>query len=67
MKQHAAALDKQIVKPVRLRYLLWLPDGYEAEEAKTWPLILFLHGRGERGADLGAHIGQTRRLVQRAV
>ena len=52
MKQHAAILDKQVVKSVRLGYLLWLPDGYEAHEGKSWPLILFLHGRGERGADV---------------
>jgi predicted peptidase len=66
MKHHAAALDKQIVKHVRLGYLLWLPDGYEAREAKTWPLILFLHGRGERGADLAlvSRYGLPARLAQ---
>ncbi|HVM73058.1 MAG TPA: hypothetical protein VMT91_14945 [Anaerolineales bacterium] len=30
-------------------YLLYLPDGYAADPAKTWPLILFLHGTGDRG------------------
>ena len=30
-------------------YLLHLPAAYEAEE--RWPLILFLHGSGERGHD----------------
>ena len=66
MKQHVAALDKHIVKPVRLRYLLWFPDGYEAHEGKTWPLILFLHGRGERGADLAMVLryGLPARLAQ---
>jgi len=33
------------------RYLLHLPDAPESETA--WPLILFLHGGGERGEDLG--------------
>ncbi|MDR3456923.1 MAG: prolyl oligopeptidase family serine peptidase [Verrucomicrobiae bacterium] len=33
-------------------YLLSLPDGYVADPAKRWPLILFLHGAGERGADV---------------
>jgi len=33
-----------------LRYLLHLPAGYESRTA--WPLILFLHGDGERGDDL---------------
>jgi predicted peptidase len=37
---------------VELRYLLWLPRGYEAGDAGRWPLLLFLHGAGERGADL---------------
>ena len=34
-----------------LPYLLALPDGYE-ERAEPWPLLLFLHGAGERGEDL---------------
>jgi predicted peptidase len=33
-------------------YLLYLPKGYEADAGKRWPLILFLHGAGERGTDL---------------
>ena len=34
--------------PVSLRYLLARPDGY-AEASEPWPLVLFLHGSGERG------------------
>jgi predicted esterase len=30
-------------------YLLYLPDGYEADSTKSWPLIFFLHGYGDRG------------------
>lgn len=33
-----------------LPYLLHLPEGYD--EREEWPLILFLHGAGERGDDL---------------
>ncbi len=33
-------------------YLLFLPEGYGAETTKRWPLILFLHGAGERGKNL---------------
>src|SRR5580698_5558238 len=33
-------------------YLLFLPDGYGADAKKRWPLILFLHGAGERGSDI---------------
>jgi predicted peptidase len=37
---------------VGYRYLLALPEGYETDTAKRWPLIVFLHGAGERGEDL---------------
>jgi predicted esterase len=30
-------------------YMLYLPDGYENQPEKTWPLIFFLHGYGDRG------------------
>ena len=33
-------------------YLLFLPVGYGADPAKRWPLILFLHGAGERGTNV---------------
>jgi predicted peptidase len=39
-------------KPTSLHYLLRLPEGYEESKGQVWPLILFLHGAGERGADL---------------
>lgn len=36
---------------LKLRYLLFLPAGYPDRKARRWPLILFLHGVGERGHD----------------
>lgn len=30
-------------------YLVYLPEGYEDQPGKTWPLIFFLHGYGDRG------------------
>lgn len=36
--------------PVELDYLLYLPKDYE--EKDSWPLLLFLHGAGERGDNL---------------
>jgi len=33
-------------------YLVDLPTGYDADPAKKWPLILYLHGGGEKGNDL---------------
>ncbi|MBN2334732.1 prolyl oligopeptidase family serine peptidase [Candidatus Bathyarchaeota archaeon] len=35
-----------------MRYLLYLPDGYDVKEGRLWPLLVFLHGAGERGDDL---------------
>jgi predicted esterase len=34
------------------RYLADLPQGYDTDPAKRWPLLLYLHGMGERGGDL---------------
>ena len=30
-------------------FFLYLPKGYQAENAEHWPVILFLHGTGEKG------------------
>jgi predicted peptidase len=30
-----------------LSYLLYLPEDFDAKEDKQWPVMLFLHGRGE--------------------
>ena len=49
--QTAAILNKQISRTIQLKYLLFLPKGYEPDSSKRWPLILFLHGIGERGQD----------------
>jgi hypothetical protein len=35
-----------------LKYLLYLPDKYGKDRKVKWPLILYLHGMGERGDDL---------------
>lgn len=36
----------------KLNYLTYLPRGYEDDPEKKWPLILFLHGAGERGTNV---------------
>lgn len=33
-------------------YMLYLPDGYDADPQKQWPLIFFLHGTGDRGDNI---------------
>jgi predicted peptidase len=50
--QQAHTFTKRITRTVRADYLLFLPKGYGQKATKKWPLILFLHGSGERGSDL---------------
>ena len=52
MPQKAHTLDAKITKSVHLNYLLYLPKGYGENPDEKWPLILFLHGSGERGDNL---------------
>jgi len=35
-----------------LGYLLYLPKGFDAKKDQKWPVLLFLHGSGERGSDI---------------
>jgi len=37
---------------LEVNYLLFLPKDYKANTSQRWPLILFLHGAGERGTDI---------------
>ena len=39
-------------REVTLRYLLYLPAEYDKAKDTNWPLVLFLHGAGERGDDI---------------
>lgn len=47
--QHAQKFEKNGVK---LDYLLYLPPDYIKNTDKKWPLIVFLHGSGERGTNV---------------
>lgn len=47
--QHPAVLSRQIT--LHVNYLIYLPEDY-GKENKLWPLMIFLHGAGERGDDL---------------
>jgi len=49
--QHDQLFDKTISRTLTIKYLLYLPADYDKSDAE-WPLILFLHGAGERGDDL---------------
>ncbi len=52
-KQRARTFTVRLKMNVRTRYLLYLPEGY-SEKPGRWPLVLFLHGAGERGSDIHA-------------
>ena len=45
------SFKRKITQQVQLDYLLSLPPGYQ-HGGQRWPLILFLHGAGERGTNL---------------
>jgi len=49
--QHSQTFEKEITKTLSCNYLLFLPEGY-GQKKQRWPLIMFLHGAGERGSDL---------------
>ena len=49
---HSCQVTRAVTKTVSVRYLLYLPPDYQQDAARRWPLLLFLHGAGERGDDL---------------
>lgn len=50
-KQSPHNFQKEVKIILSANYLLYLPKDY-AESKETFPLVLFLHGAGERGNDL---------------
>ncbi|MEI8367488.1 MAG: PHB depolymerase family esterase [Planctomycetia bacterium] len=50
--QEEKLFEREITVTARLKYLLALPAGYESGTDR-WPLLVFLHGAGESGDDLG--------------
>ena len=52
--QLVKSFDFQRPGVIHLNYLLHLPSGCEKDSNKKWPLILFLHGAGERGSNIWA-------------
>jgi predicted peptidase len=48
------SFEKTITKTVSMPYLLYLPAEYDSDSLARWPLLLCLHGKGERGNDLNA-------------
>ena len=50
-KQQEKTLSTVLTLRVKTHYLLYLPEGYLSAR-KKWPLVIFLHGRGECGSDI---------------
>ena len=48
----AQSFKREVTKTIGADYLLFLPKGYDAKSEKRWPLILVLHGAGERGTNV---------------
>ena len=51
-QQAAGKFSTEIQQKVDMNYLLYLPKDYDSQE--KWPLVVFLHGAGERGSDVNA-------------
>jgi predicted peptidase len=50
--QDERRFETTLKKDVRYGYLVSLPANYDAAPSETFPVIVFLHGSGETGADL---------------
>lgn len=42
----------RIIRKTTLNYLLWLPSDYKKNKKEAFPILIFLHGSGERGDSL---------------
>ena len=51
-KQSVHAVSRPVTKTIGYKYLLSLPTDYTQRGERRWPLLLFLHGSGERGDDV---------------
>lgn len=51
-RQFPRVFGRQISRQVSANYLLYLPSEFRQENDRKWPLLIFLHGSGERGDDL---------------
>jgi len=50
--QETGFLNRRIqVGPFNYRYQVYVPEEWRPNDHKQWPIILFLHGRGERGSE----------------
>ena len=51
-RQETGFLNRSIeLHGVAYRFQVYLPEEWRRDDGKLWPIILFLHGRGERGSE----------------
>ena len=48
----AQRMKFSVTRKVEMKYLYYLPKDYRARGQQKWPLLLFLHGAGERGTNV---------------
>jgi acetyl esterase/lipase len=50
--QETGFLNRRIeLHGITYRFQVYLPEDWRRDNGKQWPIILFLHGRGERGSE----------------
>ena len=50
--QETGFLNRKIeIHGMTYRFQVYLPDEFRRDDHKEWPILLFLHGRGERGSE----------------
>jgi acetyl esterase/lipase len=50
--QETGFLNRNIrLQGVNYHYQVYLPEDWRRDDRRLWPIILFLHGRGERGSE----------------
>lgn len=50
--QETGFLNRRVqVHGVNYRFQVYLPEEFRLDDGRQWPIILFLHGRGERGGE----------------
>jgi acetyl esterase/lipase len=52
LRQETGFLNRTVkLHGTTYRFQVYLPESFRRDERKPWPVILYLHGRGERGSE----------------
>lgn len=52
LPQDTGFLNRRVeVNGISYKFQVYLPEDYRRDDGKLWPIIVFLHGRGERGSE----------------